>query len=235
MMCLMLAILAAFLVLTAILFRKTGNIETELLRNDYVETHLLKGVALIGAYALVLVLLSQSVITQTFDKINRYGAINKKLMWNLTEAHLWFEESMSGDGSVDLKKDFYQPLEKIQILIDSLIKGGGNEYGRFEPIESSEFKTHLQSFQKKLEDFVEIGRIRVGGTLQERVPGSEADQKFDRVFAEIKDIADLISRDISLANKKNEAKLVWVNRGVTFTIFIAFVLLVYLVRKGERV
>jgi hypothetical protein len=48
---------------------------------------------------------------------------------NVTNAHLWFEESISGDTSIDLNTDFWDKLTAAEVLLKQLSEGGTNGQG----------------------------------------------------------------------------------------------------------
>ena len=152
---------------------------------------------------------------------------------DVTKAHLWFEEWITGDPYIDLKKDFFQPLAELQDLVLIAMKGGKTNLGWFKPLEPGEFKSRLGEFNKKINLFITIANSRSKASEAERKPGSELDEEFDRVFEDILAISDLASKNILLIIHEDEKSLAWVNRGIFLTILIVFGLLITVILRNR--
>jgi PAS domain S-box-containing protein len=125
---------------------------------------------------------------------------------NVTNAHLWFEESISGDTSIDINTDFWDKLTKAEILLKQLSEGGTTSQGI----------SILAIVKKSTRDEVKValsGLLMLKEVAQQRLDnntlggvGSQLDQKFDSIYVEVisstKNINDELNKSLNIDIEK---------------------------------
>lgn len=101
-----------------------------------------------------------------------------------TTAHLWFEEIMSGDESVDIKK-VRELLDESVWYCDAILSGGKNDEGEFFRIEDVAIRQKVENVKDDLEKFIEIANTRYNNLSGKVTVGSAADGKFDVLYEKI--------------------------------------------------
>lgn len=111
-----------------------------------------------------------------------------------TMAHLWFEEAISGDQTVTMG-DVLKHLDKADWYTNVMLEGGTNEEGRFYPLSDSQAREDIAEIRKKLVEFKKVAIERSEATDSAGV-GSPVDQRFDAIFKDLIDQADVVETDL---------------------------------------
>lgn len=118
----------------------------------------------------------------------------------LTTAHLWFEEIISGDRNESIET-VWNHIENAEWYAEAILSGGTNIEGTFLPVTDPHMRDSVLSIQKSLKRFRKIAEQRYQDSEQFRI-GSAMDQEFDRVFAEVIGEADhvetMIQKDFAI-------------------------------------
>ncbi|MEE9441531.1 MAG: PAS domain S-box protein [candidate division Zixibacteria bacterium] len=153
-----------------------------------------------GVYYLYLKIALASLIIAS---LTAYGLqIGKRLGYNylplidasmeikleITNAHLWLEEILSGDRDKDIEI-VRSSLAKADWYVTAMLEGGENNEEKFIPIEDKTLRITLTSIQTKLIEFKRISELRYN-IRDGSEPGTEIDRQFDRVFHEIVAVTD---------------------------------------------
>ena len=77
-----------------------------------------------------------------------------------TAAHLWFEEVLSGDTSVDFQT-VWQHSEEAMWYLKVMLVGGQNFEGAFVPLTDTKLRQQVKDVQKKLEKLEDITQQRL--------------------------------------------------------------------------
>ena len=59
----------------------------------------------IGLIAISLVIYSQYLTTQDLERNTRRIQLNQYVQQEIATAHLWFEEALGGDATIDIERD----------------------------------------------------------------------------------------------------------------------------------
>jgi len=127
---------------------------------------------------------------------------------NVTNAHLWFEESISGDTSIDLNTDFWEKLEEAEFLLNQLSKGGAtSEAVAVLAVVKKPILDKIKSTLSSLLLFKSIAQQRLDSNSFGGV-GSQLDQEFDRIYDNIisstRNINDLLNDSLDLDVKQQD-------------------------------
>jgi hypothetical protein len=75
------------------------------------------GITVIGLVAISLVIYSQYLTKQDLEHNTRRIQLNQYLQQEIATAHLWFEEALGGDTSIDVERDVRNRIRDAQELI----------------------------------------------------------------------------------------------------------------------
>src|SRR5687767_4577933 len=88
--------------------------------------------AIIGVAISLLGLYVSENTQNTYERNLPYVTLGDNLKTKTTKAHLWFEEIMAGDNSIDFEKDVVSLLNNSRSLLQDAYDGKENELGKFE-------------------------------------------------------------------------------------------------------
>ena len=104
---------------------------------------------------------------------------------NVTNAHLWFEESISGDTSIDLNTDFWDKLTAAEVLLKQLSEGGTNGQGTsIVAVLKNSTRDEIKNALSSLILFKEVAQQRLDSKASGGV-GSQLDQQFDGIYEKV--------------------------------------------------
>ena len=104
---------------------------------------------------------------------------------HIMNAHLWIEESISGDSSINIKNDVWLNIDNTELLLKQLLNGSINNQELTLPtILSTEFRSDIEQILLYLTKFKSIAQERLDNISISKV-GSKRDQNFDTIYNEI--------------------------------------------------
>jgi PAS domain S-box-containing protein len=205
---------------------------------------------LLASIGIVVTALSGYVMFNTQTTYNRnlpYVKLGDNLKNRTTQAHLWFEEAMAGDQSLNFERDVIPLLTSSRNILQKAYDREETELGKFNSTDEetlailkeaiiaveklSESARNRWTFkQKNLSSFEETDSGEdIGGTL---------DQEFDAAYEELQRIFDRITAHVG---KKVEADsaflsaLSWVSLVLISVFFAVLSFFVYrILKKNER-
>jgi len=107
-----------------------------------------------------------------------------------TFGHLWFEEIVSGDRHESIET-VWKHIELANWYANAMLNGGENLEGIYLPMTDSHMRASIQRVTIALENFRQVAVQRYNNSISS-VPGSDIDQKFDRIFFEFVSEADYV-------------------------------------------
>jgi PAS domain S-box-containing protein len=119
-----------------------------------------------------------------------------------TTAHLWFEEIISGDSSQSFD-DVLGHLDHADWYAKAMLEGGQSAEGQFFPLSDPHMRQDITEVRGKLAEFREI-TLQRWQTNRTAGIGTEIDQKYDAVFKDLIQQADLVETDLQqMIGKEN--------------------------------
>ncbi|MBF0383701.1 MAG: serine/threonine-protein phosphatase [Magnetococcales bacterium] len=117
-----------------------------------------------------------------------------EVKYELAMFHLWLEELLEQDSSLD-KKQVWHHLLEARWYLRAMLQGGENHEGRFYPLEKSELRTMLNESLLILDQLENVAdtRLALGAAGQ---AGSDMDDKFDSAFKQALGRADQVETSI---------------------------------------
>ncbi|MBW7990653.1 MAG: hypothetical protein FVQ84_11650 [Planctomycetes bacterium] len=114
-----------------------------------------------------------------------------------TTAHLWFEEIISGDSSQSFD-DILGHIDQADWYAKAMLDGGQSDEGQFFPLSDPHMRQDIIEVRLKLAEFREI-TLQRWQTSKTAGIGTEIDQKYDEVFKDLVQKADLVEADLQRA------------------------------------
>jgi PAS domain S-box-containing protein len=128
---------------------------------------------------------------------------------NITHAHLWLEELIAGDASLNFEQDVEAPLASASAALQSFYNGKNPEFSSYRPLEEVETRVILKEAIISLESLTLSARNRWETKITSTIPatdstaavvrshpGDEQDQQFDADFASFISIINRLSTHI---------------------------------------
>jgi len=115
---------------------------------------------------------------------------------NITNAHLWLEESLSGDVTIDVSIDFWEKIETAELLLKHLYEGGNNDQGEYVSAVANNFvREKIKKILLDLPKLRNVAQQRLDSGISGRV-GSKLDQQFDQIYSRVIDSARGVNDDL---------------------------------------
>lgn len=111
-------------------------------------------------------------------------------------AHLWFEEAVAGDETVDVDAHVFARFEGALRHVTSALEGRTTQFGEVAEVVDEEVRAQLLPLRDSLNDFLAISRERWVKKKGEGRIGGELDQRFDAVFETIQDRSADLTRHV---------------------------------------
>ncbi len=105
-----------------------------------------------------------------------------------TTAHLWFEEAISGDETINIEK-VWAHLDQSEWYAHAMLEGGINKGEKFLPLKDPHFRLQIEKAILGIHNFRHIAEKRWASQTTSGV-GSDLDQEFDKSFLEFNHAAD---------------------------------------------
>jgi hypothetical protein len=172
-------------------------------------------VVLTGAFIVFMVKYTNQRIEESYASNQPFIQVSDNLKFKTTLAHLWFEEYMAGDNSINPEKDVITKLSGASQILNGILTGTKTELGTFHVIKDTEIRhtvkqtiediTTLESltrgrWKNKLQRNVSVANDSLIGVLAKASSGEEAggelDEKFDAVYEKVQRSLDTLKSQI---------------------------------------
>jgi signal transduction histidine kinase len=193
---------------------------------------LITGITVIGLIAISLVIYSQYLTNQDLERNTRRIQLTQYVQQEIATAHLWFEEALGGDTSIDIERDVRSRIRDAQEIIDAALNGRDSRMGKIDPL--PEAWGLLNELKLRLATLDEFVVIRWEGKETTGVIGGEQDQAFDAVFHQILELSSDMGAQIDDVVAADQRKVFWVDVliiGILITAFSLIALLAVRYRK----
>jgi hypothetical protein len=211
------------------------------------------GIGLTGLVISILVIYVERKMLTTNSKNQPFIALGEYLKNISTKAHLWFEEAMAGDESIDVGEDVYGYLDKSVATLQAALAGEETEVGTFrkttdpetikllnESIEDVKaLKTSAEKRWKFREELLEQQRLALLDTSriivdQGEAAGGTLDQEFDASYEELQETYDRLVAHIK-ANVDNDNSVLdslsWISIALIVVVFALLSAMLYKIQK----
>lgn len=150
-------------------------------------------------YLFIGLLTTAILLTMSYSFYSSYIMINKysplvdaamEIKFELTTAHLWFEENISGDKHESIESILHH-IDQATWYARAMIEGGKNAEGTFLPIDAPHLRSELITTLKHVDRFKEITNKRYE-SIEPSGIGSPIDQEYDALFKKVVNQIDVV-------------------------------------------
>ncbi|MDN4164520.1 GAF domain-containing protein [Cytophagales bacterium LB-30] len=178
-------------------------------------------VAATGVLILLMVMGLQRYTVNTFQNNIPYIQVGDAIKYKTTIGHLWFEELMAGDASIDLEKDVIAKFKESRQILDGILYGTPTELGEFEPVSDIDLKLLIRKADEQINELEIITRQRWNAQNNSSLSydstgmliaadgnaGSGLDTSFDQAYTDIQmqmDMFEQMATQIMERDLRNE-------------------------------
>jgi signal transduction histidine kinase/CheY-like chemotaxis protein len=190
------------------------------------------GVLVGGGLAIAMVVYSQWLNTRDFKEHATAIRMTQVIQQEIATAHLWFEEALGGDDSINLEKDVHVPIAAALELIDAGLASGDSEARGFDFL--PEVRQDLLALRRNIETFNSLVVTRWSGRETTGVIGGEQDQTFDAVFGRILSQSRAIAGQLDDHIAADQKRILAINIGMLVILVVLISAITVLIVKNRR-
>ena len=202
-----------------------------------------------GGFAFIGIIISLLVIYVERDTLNTYQRnlpyinLGDNLKNRITKGHLWFEEAMAGDNSIDFEKDVLKMFTSSSDVLQGAYDGKETELGAFSETADEETKALLKQAINDVDKLAQAARERWkarGQTMAKtndststssgEEAGGALDQLFDETYEKtqvtLDKLIDHVSRNVR-SDSNYLSALSWISIGLIIVAFLIISVLLY--------
>jgi signal transduction histidine kinase/CheY-like chemotaxis protein len=191
-------------------------------------------IVIAGAAVVVLVLASHSLWLDAFDRQAPLARLSASIRERTALAHLWLEEGLAGDRSVDYDADVRANLDEAIGLVRAAQKGGDTASGHVPSAKDPALIARLGSLEAGLVAVRESAAQRWRDAGGAGATGTPRDQAFDDLFRAVLAMASRIGAEIDGIMVANRRAVLLTNAGIAVA-FIALLAGIHVVLARQRV
>lgn len=188
----------------------------------------------LGAIVVIaLVLVSQLLAAQSFERYHALVSIVSGVKQTVTESHIWLEERLSGDQGIDVALLIERPLALAAVDCRSILDGGASAAGLIHAITDPRGRSVVQALCVKIDD-LHVGAMERLDASAEAGVGSALDTRFDTIFEEVIVLADESQTWIDQAIYEDRRDLTLISAGIVAIAAGLFLGLAVVMRRYRR-
>lgn len=196
--------------------------------------------ATVGIITLFLIVYVQRNTIYTYNKNLPYISLGDNIKNRTTKAHLWFEELMAGDNSINFEKDVLILFTSSHDILKGAYDGQVTELGTFIKSNDEETRVMIKESMVAINNLTEAAKERwtahkaSAGTGEQA--GGNLDQLFDERYEAFQKSMDKLIEHVR-ANVKNDTDnldtLSWLTSALVLGTFSVLTFLVYRLQNGN--
>lgn len=196
--------------------------------------------AAVGVITLFLIVYVQRNTIHTYNKNLPYISLGDNIKNRTTKAHLWFEELMAGDNSINFETDVLVLFTSSQEILKGAYDGQTTELGEFIKTNDEETRVILKESIVAIDNLTTAAKERwaahqaSAGTGEEA--GGDLDQQFDERYEAFQKSMDKLVDHVR-ANVKTDTSnlntLSWVTSALVLGTFSILTFLVFRLQRGN--
>jgi signal transduction histidine kinase/CheY-like chemotaxis protein/HPt (histidine-containing phosphotransfer) domain-containing protein len=193
---------------------------------------LVTGIVALGVLSIGMVLYSQWLTSRSLEENASLVRLTQTIQQDIANSHLWFEEALGGDTTIDIHTDVLVGIQNALSLIDVGLQGGDTALGRIDPLPV--VRESLLDLKKDIALLDQLVDSRWAGRETTGVIGGEEDQAFDAVFHSILSASQAIAGDVDEFIANDQRKIMYINAAMLFVLAIVFSSMVALIIWNRR-
>ncbi|MEH6443160.1 MAG: EAL domain-containing protein [Oceanospirillaceae bacterium] len=155
-----------------------------------------------------------------------------KIKLEVTTAHLWFEELINGDRSINIE-DIWTHLDQSEWYAQAMLNGGTNELGTLIPLNDANLRIQIKETIIGIHNFRQIAQKRWALPSTSRV-SSAIDQHFDLAFSNLNIAVDNIESALRKTVAEDLQTFKFTHRLLIALIFILGIIITSLLLRYNR-
>ena len=185
-----------------------------------------------GALSIGMVIYSQWLTSRGFEENASLIRLTQTVQQEIATAHLWFEEALGGDNTIDLQDDVHVRIRTAMRQIDTGLQGGETAIGRIDPLPAVREK--LLGLRDSITLLDQLVDTRWAGRESTGVIGGDEDQAFDAVFRQILQQSREIADDVDTYIAGDQRKIFAINIGMLIILAALFSAMAALIAWNRR-
>jgi signal transduction histidine kinase/DNA-binding NarL/FixJ family response regulator len=193
---------------------------------------LVTGILALGFLSIGMVLYSQWLTSRSLEENASLIRLTQTIQQDIANSHLWFEEALGGDTTIDIYADVHVGIQHALSLIDAGLQGGDTDLGRIDPIPV--VRESLLDLKKDIALLDRLVDSRWAGRDTTGVIGGEEDQAFDAVFHSILFASQAIAGDVDEFIANDQRKVMFINAMILFVLAVVIYSMIALIIWNRR-
>jgi len=190
--------------------------------------YLVIGVLVFGVLSIGMVVYSQSLSSRAFERNSELMRVTQLVQQETTTAHLWFEEALGGDESIDLQHDVHDGLAAALALIDGRLQDAAIQAAdNATPL--VDVRVELLQLRKNIRQLDKLVDSRWKGRDSTGIIGGAEDQAFDALFRKILARSRAIGEQVDIFIEADNGKIFAINIGMLLLLSSLFASLAILI------
>jgi signal transduction histidine kinase/CheY-like chemotaxis protein len=190
--------------------------------------YLVIGILAFGLLSIGTVIYSQWLTSRDFEENASLIRLTQTVQQEIATAHLWFEEALGGDASIDLQVDVHS-----RIRSDGMMERDDTAVAKFETLSAA--RENLLKLRASIALFDQLVDDRWVGRDSTGIIGGAEDQAFDEVFHEILLQSQVIADEVDTFVAGDQRKIFAINTGMLVILAALFSALAVLIVWNRRV
>ena len=196
--------------------------------------------AAVGVITLFLIVYVQRNTLHTYNKNLPYISLGDNIKNRTTKAHLWFEEAMAGDNSIDFDKDVLVLFTSSQEILKGAYDGQSTELGQFIKTDDEETRVILKESIVAIENLTIAAKERWAAHKASAGTGEQAGGNLDQLFDEryelfqksMDKLVEHVRANVQV-DTNNLNTLSWLTSALVLGTFSILTFLVFRLQKGN--
>ncbi len=193
---------------------------------------LVTSILVLGVLSIGMVIYSQWLTSRSLEENASLIRLTQTIQQDIANSHLWFEEALGGDTTIDIYADVHVGIRHALSLIDAGLQGGDTDLGRIDPIPV--VRESLLDLKKDIALLDRLVDSRWAGRDTTGVIGGEEDQAFDAVFHSILFASQAIAGDVDEFIANDQRKIMFINAMILFVLAVVIYSMVALIIWNRR-
>jgi PAS domain S-box-containing protein len=194
----------------------------------------------VGVIIIFLIVYVQRNTIRTYTKNLPYISLGDNVKNRTTKAHLWFEELLAGDNSINFEKDVLVGFSSSHDILRGAYDGQQTELGKFVKTNDEETRVILKESMVSIENLIIVAKERwsshqaTAGTGEQA--GGNLDQLFDERYVAFQKSMDKLIEHVGASVKTDTSNLntlSWVTTALIFGTFSILTVLIFRLQKGN--
>lgn len=157
---------------------------------------------------------------------------------SVTEAHLWFEETMTDYEAIDGYERANEHLGEAKFYANAILNGGENEEGVFFPIVNDKGRLETERVCELIDEFGLMSTRRYNNLLDPLEDDRALDVQYDAIYIELMERVDrvetIVQEEMAYKIKQSRSNIMWVAIFYALTMALSIVLIVVSFRSIQR-